>query len=66
MPGDVPDPADPPTGCRFHTRCPMATARCRSEEPELATTAAPAGATDRNEGGADHRAACHYSGALTS
>jgi oligopeptide/dipeptide ABC transporter ATP-binding protein len=31
--GDVPSPANPPTGCRFHTRCPDVFARCRSEAP---------------------------------
>jgi len=33
--GEAPNPIAPPTGCRFHTRCPHATERCGSEEPEL-------------------------------
>ncbi len=33
LPGDVPDPARPPTGCRFHPRCPLVEDRCRSIDP---------------------------------
>ncbi|MEG0438595.1 MAG: dipeptide ABC transporter ATP-binding protein [Solibacillus sp.] len=49
--GDVPSPIDPPAGCRFHTRCPFATDKCRTEEPLLRTTSAMKGG---------HEAACHY------
>ena len=46
IPGEVPDPINPPTGCRFHTRCPLAEARCREAEPTLEIKAP------------DHKAAC--------
>jgi len=45
--GETPNPADVPTGCRFHPRCPVATAACSSEDPQL-----------RPAGGDGHRAAC--------
>ncbi|MCZ7416397.1 ABC transporter ATP-binding protein [Streptomyces sp. WMMC897] len=47
--GDLPSPANPPTGCRFHTRCPWKQERlCATDRPEL---------TDVGDG---HRVACHY------
>ena len=48
--GEIPSPARPPSGCTFHTRCPMATARCRVEVPALLP----------REGGA--LVACHEAG----
>jgi oligopeptide/dipeptide ABC transporter ATP-binding protein len=46
--GDLPSPAKPPTGCRFHTRCPHARERCVVEEPRMRAF------------GPGHVAACHY------
>ncbi|MXX27914.1 MAG: ABC transporter ATP-binding protein [Caldilineaceae bacterium SB0668_bin_21] len=48
--GDLPDPANPPTGCRFHTRCPYSQPICEEEEPPLRHIA----------GDADHFGACHF------
>jgi peptide/nickel transport system ATP-binding protein len=33
--GEVPDPLNPPTGCAFHPRCPLANERCKRERPQL-------------------------------
>ncbi|RSL32504.1 dipeptide ABC transporter ATP-binding protein [Salibacterium salarium] len=49
--GDVPSPIDPPTGCRFHTRCPFATEKCKNEVPELRVT---------NDMTGTHQASCHH------
>lgn len=45
--GDMPSPANPPSGCKFHTRCPFATAECKQRVPEF-----------RDVGGG-HFVACH-------
>ena len=46
LPGEIPNPMKPPSGCRFHTRCPLAEDRCVTDEPAMV------------ERGPEHRAAC--------
>ena len=46
--GELPSPVDPPSGCRFRTRCPMATDICTNEEPPM------------QEFGPNHFSACHF------
>ena len=56
--GDLPSPANPPSGCRFHTRCPWRQpTRCDTERPELRTVDIE-GAPD------SHRVACHFAEAI--
>jgi oligopeptide/dipeptide ABC transporter ATP-binding protein len=52
--GDVPSAVHPPSGCRFHTRCPYVIDRCRTEEPILAPAPQTIGET--------HLVACHRVG----
>jgi oligopeptide transport system ATP-binding protein len=47
--GDTPNPIHPPSGCRFHTRCPHARALCALQAPALAADA-----------GDGHAVACHF------
>jgi len=53
--GDVPDPAQRPEGCPFHTRCPYVEDRCRQEQPALVPT----------PDDPSHHVACHFAERLT-
>jgi oligopeptide/dipeptide ABC transporter ATP-binding protein len=48
LPGEIASAIDPPSGCRFRTRCPLATELCAREEPALALRGGP------------HAVACHH------
>jgi oligopeptide/dipeptide ABC transporter ATP-binding protein len=48
LPGEPPNPSDPPSGCKFHPRCPLATDLCRVERPPLREVAP------------ERQSACHY------
>ena len=48
IPGTIPNLIHPPSGCRFHPRCPRATAICTAEKPAMRPI------------GADHAVACHH------
>jgi oligopeptide/dipeptide ABC transporter ATP-binding protein len=54
LPGEIPDPIDPPSGCAFHPRCPLAIERCRIERP------------DHTDFGGLQSAACHVAAASAS
>ncbi|MFT7474645.1 MAG: oligopeptide transport system ATP-binding protein [Verrucomicrobiales bacterium] len=55
--GDIPSPANPPTGCNFHPRCPYAQERCREEDPKLRLVPTPDGDT--------RMVACHFAEELS-
>ena len=58
--GDLPSPANPPTGCRFHTRCPWRQeTRCDTERPQLRVVDVPGVS-------AGHRVACHWAEQIAS
>ncbi|NMM51727.1 ABC transporter ATP-binding protein [Paenibacillus aquistagni] len=48
--GDIPSPANPPSGCKFHTRCPFAKDICKQQIPEY------------KDAGSNHYVACHFAG----
>jgi oligopeptide/dipeptide ABC transporter ATP-binding protein len=55
--GDVPSPANPPSGCHFHPRCPFAVKICKIAYPQLVSVS--------RAGEKNHRVACHRAGAVS-
>lgn len=53
--GDVPSPIDPPSGCSFHTRCPYAVEKCKTEAPVL---------KNYGEGDVEQQVSCHLAGEI--
>ncbi len=53
--GDPPSAANPPSGCRFHTRCPLAQPICREQRPDLGNRM-----STPPDDGAEHLVACHF------
>ena len=49
--GEIPSPLNPPTGCHFHPRCPLAGPRCKTQAPRLVHDGARAAACHLNDGG---------------
>lgn len=54
--GDPPSPANPPSGCRFHTRCPLAQPICKEQAPPLSARTESSGGDCPSE----HLVACHF------
>jgi len=61
--GDVPSPLNPPSGCRFHPRCPL---RAQLGDPEICATTQPELIERTPTATAGHVAACHFAGAATA
>lgn len=56
--GEIPSASNPPSGCKFHTRCPHAQQRCKDQEPLLSSAADITTPADDNS--TQHKIACHF------